>query len=309
MKKNSNVVQESSTINQDSRRIHPTALLVVKERTHSKASAVVKRVLARELESLPLSLGNSQIGKVTGLLVDTRFNAINKVVTEKAEHLGEFNILELASGYSFRVFEQLPARETIVTDLPSSISDVRNVFHQISSENSELRPNSEVGFVGVDVLTDQLNEKVHFKSERPMAIITEGLIPYLNQSQLETLTIKIRDLLLRNKSGGIWVATDLIFTHVLRALNGDKVIDKVSQSTGTNLNKNSFDSLVEFVVFMNRLGMKVEARKLNEDKNYNQFESYRILSSRENKDDLNFIEGILSELHILTITPFSKSKE
>ena len=171
---------------------------------------------------------------------------------------GHGNILELAAGLSPRglIWTEDPKIRYIHTDLPDILEESKRVMLDILRDQKRKRPL----WLPLNVLI-----KAHFSAigeyfDGPIAVVNEGLLPYLSREEKARVASNIHRLL--KKHGGVWITSDVIERATLEAmLKMDPVIAQVMQAisgfTGRNLEANSFASLADAEQFFAETGFKV----------------------------------------------------
>jgi O-methyltransferase involved in polyketide biosynthesis len=100
-----------------------------------------------------------------------------------------------------------------------------------------------------------------FKHDKPLAIITEGLFPYLTRDEREVLAGNIHELL--EKYPGLWITSDVHTKQILNVRaqfdeNAKKRLTRISSSTETALESNFFEDVNDMKQFFEKAGFKME---------------------------------------------------
>jgi len=95
-----------------------------------------------------------------------------------------------------------------------------------------------------------------FNKNKPITIITEGLLRYLDSREKTIVAENIKKLL--KIYGGVWLTPDIIYKRNLRP---DFVANnkRVAKLTGINIEKNKFKSLTEARIFFKNLGFTIKS--------------------------------------------------
>lgn len=190
-------------------------------------------------------------------LFEVRYKSILEVVRRKEMK----QILELASGISFRGLNisQDPGITYVETDLAELTSEKIPLVALLRQKYS-LADRDNFRLCATNALDqDQLVSAArYFRSDRPLAVISEGLFPYLTMQELETIIKNVRALLM--KFGGIWITPDFL-------LKGDstrtfpqrpRVGEAIAALTGRQLHRTLFDSEQQLFSFFDSFGLRAE---------------------------------------------------
>jgi O-methyltransferase involved in polyketide biosynthesis len=140
-----------------------------------------------------------------GRYIQFRYEALSQAL---AAHDGQ-GVVEIAAGYSTRGLDECGRREIYVeSDLEDLIAQKPGLVRRIVGE-----PAANHHFRAVDVCN---RDDMHGLAEwidsqrlaRPLAIVHEGLLPYLDDAEKARARDHIADLLRRCSPQGVWVTTD-----------------------------------------------------------------------------------------------------
>jgi O-methyltransferase involved in polyketide biosynthesis len=174
-------------------------------------------------------------------------------------------VLEVAAGLSPRgiAMTEKPDVVYVVTDLPQILDQEKAIAEAILSRLNAQRPN--LHFETANALDHQSLSKVTavFASDRPVAVVTEGLLPYLNGEEKSALANNVHDILSRYH--GVWIASD-VHTKQYREATfrlGEREMlrrrqNRISCSTGSDLESNLFADENDLRVFFDKAGFKIE---------------------------------------------------
>jgi O-methyltransferase involved in polyketide biosynthesis len=149
----------------------------------------------------------------------------------------------------------------VVTDLPQILDEEKGIAETILSKSNSRRRN--LHFEVADALDRESLSRASavFGSDRPVAIITEGLLPYLNRKEKAVVASNVYEIL--GKYGGIWIASDVHTRQYLEELsqldeNVRQRLNSISKSTDRNLEKNYFADENDLQGFFREAGFNVE---------------------------------------------------
>jgi hypothetical protein len=140
-----------------------------------------------------------------GRYIQFRYEALSQALTA---HDGQ-GVVEIAAGYSTRGLDERDRREIYVeTDLQDLIAQKPGLVRRIAGE-----PPANHHFRAVDVCNaadmDGLAELLDAQGlQRPLAIVHEGLLPYLDDREKARARDHIAALLRRCSPQGVWITTD-----------------------------------------------------------------------------------------------------
>ena len=106
-----------------------------------------------------------------------------------------------------------------------------------------------------------LQAAIPFQSGKPIAIITEGLLPYLTREEKETLAGNIRDLL--KQHDGIWITPDIHTKQLLKFFSQadgtmQQRMQNVLGATGRDIETNTFEDENDVRQFFTNAGFTIE---------------------------------------------------
>jgi O-methyltransferase involved in polyketide biosynthesis len=169
------------------------------------------------------------------------------------------NILELSSGYSFRGLAVAEKSEIhyIDTDLPAIIKTKSDFISALKDDTVSMAGKLEL--LPLNALDEQEFSKIADRfPEGEIAIINEGLLMYLNNSEKKKLCRIIRNILI--KRGGCWITGDIYLK------NKNKIFDpgiddgqNVKEFMETHhIENNKFESFSEAKKFFASMGFTLE---------------------------------------------------
>jgi O-methyltransferase involved in polyketide biosynthesis len=187
---------------------------------------------------------------------ETRYWSIDTAL----DMIGTPNILEIASGFSFRGFNKTLYEDVyyIDTDLPEMIETKEGLVRSLM----RMLPDAPIGQLLLKPL-NALDEEAFADLVRkfppgPIAIVGEGLLVYLNDAEKRKLCGNIREQLLLR--GGYWISADIYIRNKEEDLPGLKdglspEIERFLQAHGVEEQK--FTSYAEAEAFFQSCGLKL----------------------------------------------------
>src|SRR3989344_990108 len=217
-------------------KISPTAKLVAWLRTFNNIP------FAKELaeESRSEETFKELVDDMGGLIISFTpfFEARYKATDEILKQHNIKQVLEIASGLSPRCLAMTESPNVIyvATDLPQILEQERAIIEKITAGANIYRPN--IHFQTVDALDREslLAAANYFRPSEPIAIVTEGLLNYLN----------------REEKG-------IVARNILEA-NGNlrKVASHIYGITERNMENNAFADEYDMQQFFNESGFAIE---------------------------------------------------
>lgn len=210
-----------------------------------------------------------------------RFEARYKLINKLLKQSGIKQVLEIASGFSPRGIEIAQNHEFkyVEMDLPENAAAKRKITdkiitkHKIETGNLFIGEGDGLNFKDLNKVISNLDET------QPVAVITEGLLRYLNFKEKTLLSRNIHKLL--EKFSGIWIASDTILrsdSQSWYSLSKQSLNNKYAH---TELNL--FKSSKEFKDFFQENGFSVENHKITEIKKLSSLKKLEITEDRANK--------------------------
>lgn len=242
---------------------------------YSKISYTARGVAyARSLTDIPFSkqiasfCGARQIPHQSKLLykeLSPYFEARYKVISDLLERTKCSNVLELAAGFSPRglLLTQHSPAHYIEADLPQIVSEKNRLIKSLTGGAApaglEISPANVLDQNALLGLISRL-------PPGPVAVIHEGLLPYLTHTEKRTLALSIREILRRRS--GTWITTDIMTIAEIQktapTIQLRRAVDKELENTGRDHRANAFTSQPAAHQFFTALGFRTKARRLNE---------------------------------------------
>jgi len=178
-------------------------------------------------------------------------------VDKALEMLPITNVLELASGFSFRGLEMAREKKVhyIDIDLPEIIEYKKKLLAQISA--GLVKPTGKLETIALNVLDErQVSDVIGHFPKGPVVIVNEGLLMYLDQSAKEKLCSIIYKIL--KQRGGYWITADIYRKTVLERLEESKEDHYRQFTEQQKVEQHMFDSFAAAETFFNAAGFTVE---------------------------------------------------
>jgi O-methyltransferase involved in polyketide biosynthesis len=191
---------------------------------------------------------------------EARYKVTDRIL---AEH-DVTQVLEIAAGLSPRGLAMTtnPDIVYVVTDLPQILEEEKTIAEKILAKSDNRRPNLHFQAANALEMESLWRAATVFESDRPVGIITEGLFPYFNRGEQETLAGNIHELL--GKYDGLWITTEVHtkqYWQKLSKINEKLVRERlsaISSSTGTNIEGNVFADQNDLEQFFGKAGFKIK---------------------------------------------------
>jgi O-methyltransferase involved in polyketide biosynthesis len=201
--------------------------------------------------------------------LERRYLSIDQLLDE----LTIKNILELASGYSFRSLDYTSRKEVhyIDTDLPDVIANKKELIKSFKKDNFDTKGKLELLSLNALDKKTFLEITGHFPKGE-VAIVNEGLLGYMNKQEKEKLCSIIHEILMER--GGYWITAD-IGLKSKEAKLGLKYTDEIKKfNDQQKTEENSFDSIEEAEIFFKEMGFVIDKEA---DIKYNEMSSFKYL--------------------------------
>ncbi len=196
------------------------------------------------------------------------FEVRYKSVTAAIERSGCRQILELASGLAMRglALTRNADMNYIESDLAGISAEKAQLVAALRARYG-LVDRHNLSFPAVNAIDmSQLRAAVKtLRPGSPLAVVNEGLFPYLSPAELQDVSRNIHDLLL--EFGGCWITTDFsIRAEVTRVSEQQRKFRRiVSAATERSMHDSAFDSLDQLETFLDSVGFKAAASNALDD--------------------------------------------
>ncbi len=187
------------------------------------------------------------------------FEVRYKSVTAAIRRSGCRQVLELASGLALRGLDmsQDAGVKYIESDL-ESISAEKAQIIAILRARYALTDHHNLSFPAVNAFEmGQLRAAVKsLRLDAPLAVVNEGLFPYLTQAEMQDVARNIHDLLV--EFSGCWITPDFSIRGEVTQVSEQqrKFRQIVSAATDRNMYDNAFNSLEQLEAFLGKVGFK-----------------------------------------------------
>ncbi len=187
------------------------------------------------------------------------FEVRYKSVTAAIQRSGCHQVLELASGLALRglAMSQDATMNYIESDLTSISAEKAQLITTLRARYG-LADHHNLSFPAINAIEmSQLREAVKtLRRDAPLAVVNEGLFPYLSSAELQDVVRNIHDLLL--EFSGCWITPDFsIRSQVTQVSEQQREFRRiVSAATDRSMYNNAFGSLDQLGAFLSRVGFK-----------------------------------------------------
>jgi len=172
-------------------------------------------------------------------------------------------VLEIAAGLSPRglAMTEDPNVVYVATDLPEILEQEKAIAESILAKSNIHRSNLYYRIANALDRESLLQAAIPFRSDKPVAIITEGLLPYLTREEKEVLASNIRDLL--KQHDGIWITPDVGTKQLWKFISqADDTMQQRMQNifgaTGRDIETNTFEDENAVRQFFTSAGFTIE---------------------------------------------------
>lgn len=192
------------------------------------------------------------------------FEARYKSIAARLRASGMQQVLELASGLSLRglaMTQADPALTYVETDLEALttqkqalVTRLRHDHHLPDRETYLLRTANALD------LGQLWDATATFHRDRPLAIVSEGLLQYLTPDELEAVARNIRALLTAFARGGAWITSDFSFQDEVAPLSERQRRFRavVTAATDRQMYEGAFADQAALDAFLSRLGFSAQ---------------------------------------------------
>jgi O-methyltransferase involved in polyketide biosynthesis len=250
---------------------------MVQEETYEKISTTAKLVahiraftdipFAKEIAAASGAETDFQTltGKSAEFMTQSAFNleARCKTTDQIIARYHITQVLEIAAGLSPRglAMTENPDVVYVATDLPEILEQEKAIAESILAKLNIHRSNLYYRVANALDRESLLQAAIPFQSGKPIAIITEGLLPYLTSGEKETLAGNIHALL--RQYNGVWVTPDVNTKQTLEffAQADDTMqqrMQNVSGATGRDIETNTFEDENAVRQFFTNAGFTIE---------------------------------------------------
>jgi O-methyltransferase involved in polyketide biosynthesis len=243
-------------------KISPTAKLVAHLRTFTDIPYTKEIALASGAEKTFQGLAGESAESMDRLasIWEARYKVTDRILREH----GITQVLEVAAGLSPRglAMTMNPDVVYVVTDLPQVLKLEKTIAETILAKSNSHRSNLHFQAANALDMKSLSTAASAFKRGKPIAIVIEGLLTYLNRREKEIIAGNVHELL--EKYGGLWVATDVNTKQQLQQGNVkfdekvEKRLSTITSSTGSDILNNLFSDEKDIELFFGKAGFKIE---------------------------------------------------
>jgi O-methyltransferase involved in polyketide biosynthesis len=188
-----------------------------------------------------------------------KFEARYKIIDKLVKQTGATQILEVAAGLSTRGLSMAvdPAVTYVEVDLPLMMADKRTIVRTLEEQGViPQRPNLYFEDGNAMELHDLQHAARHFNPDRPIAILTEGLLRYLTLAEQAVYTDHVVHLL--KQYGGIWITPDISIQNNPQG-DGTTAARRglIASVTGKDVSHNRFHTMAETTHFFESKGLRI----------------------------------------------------
>jgi len=204
-------------------------------------------------------------GKSAEFMTESAFNweARYKTTDQIIARYHITQVLEIAAGLSPRglAMTENPDVVYVATDLPEILEQEKAIAESILAKMNMHRPNLYYRIANALDRESLLQAAIPFRSDKPVAIITEGLLPYLTRDEKETLAGNIRDLLTQHD--GIWITSDVPPKQLWKFVSQvdgtmQQRMQNITGATGRDIEQNTFEDENDVRQFFTNTGFTIE---------------------------------------------------
>lgn len=243
-------------------KISPTAWTVAHGRTFSDIP--FSKEIFDEVQRIGVEGVNDEtMEELTSVDLAPRFEARYKMINRLVRETKLRQVLEVASGLTPRGMEMTENGEVdtyIEMDLPGIMRTKREIVEAILKNSRREKLFLEEG--SALELEDMQTATSDFDSAKPIAVIMEGFLRYLD---FNTKTVVAKNTLsLLKHFGGVWITTDITLKSTRRHEREAARRGYVKERAGIDMEENKFESTDAAAEFFEKLGFAVERHVLGE---------------------------------------------
>jgi len=216
-------------------KISPTALFVAFLRTFSDIPFSSEIALACNAKKVATQFFGGLLDKTLWVapIIEQRYKSVDALL----QQCGYSQILELAAGVSPRglIWGQASGMRYLMTDLAEMIADNRRILGSILSD----RAGTNLSWLPLNVVNaEDFDSTETILGNGPVAVVSEGLLPYLDLTEKGRVVKNVHRFLSRH--GGIWITPDVTSAERMRAIlqmdpETSGLLGMISGPTGRNM--------------------------------------------------------------------------
>lgn len=174
-------------------------------------------------------------------MLEIRYKSIAELIRKS----GIKQVLELASGLSLRglAMTEDPEITYVESDLEALTQEKIPLVSKLYQKYDLVRSGNHHLTVANAMELEQLWHAVQpFKKDEPIAVVCEGLLPYLSADEQEVIANNICDLL--QQFGGVWITSDFTLKQYMqgRSEQQKQFHQLIAQTTGRVIWDSAFES-------------------------------------------------------------------
>ncbi len=248
----------NDTDNSNFKSISPSAMSLLETRSYTsipfakESLKIISPATSNELKEAE-QLPEAVILRI--MHFETRYRSIDKGLKE----LGNNNILEFSSGFSFRGLDfcKNSSVHYIDTDLPNIIEIKKNIVFELTKRYCDYQP-SNLKLLAMNALNEEeFFNTIAMLGSGPVSIVNEGLLMYFNEEQKEKIMGIIHKIL--TQYGGYWITTDIYRKGEIEGRNIDKFYKQKGKEflEKHNVEDNKFPSFEKAEEFFLKNGFEI----------------------------------------------------
>jgi O-methyltransferase involved in polyketide biosynthesis len=188
--------------------------------------------------------------------IESRFLMTDRILIQR----GITQIYEMASGLSPRslIWTRDQNVNFVELDLPTRIAFKAEILKEICGNDDLGAALPNLSLVAGDALSvsDSVRARAFF-DEKPVGVITEGLLHYLDWEAKDKLAKIIRNCL--ERFGGVWITPDI---ELLSDINNDartrERFARTAKEWGMDVRPNLFTDMMHAISFFESFGFRIE---------------------------------------------------
>ncbi|MFA5796682.1 MAG: class I SAM-dependent methyltransferase [Candidatus Woesearchaeota archaeon] len=234
--------------------IIPTAWLTAYRRTFTDIP--FSREIFERLDKLQKTRGYPITEEMKAAQLSPQMEARYKLVNHLLKEQRAEQILEIAAGFTSRGMELSRNTATYVEfDLPQVIEEKQRIINKIDHKGF-----SNLHLVAGNVLNlnSLIKATTYFDKKKPLIIINEGLLRYLNFEEKAIVARNIHYIL--EQFNGTWITPDITLKSVMYNENKNVKTHNtlIQRMTKINTDQNRFDTEKEAEQFFKKQGFSIE---------------------------------------------------
>ncbi len=193
-------------------------------------------------------------------MLELRYKSLSRLLEKEMAERGITQVLELACGIQPRglIATSSPEITYVESDLPEMAQEKRNLVSELDPKALE-RDNYRIESLNILDQSDVERVIIAFDSG-PIAIINEGLLPYLSVEEKGIVTSNIHRVL--TTKGGVWITPDISNSSRMREIiqlfpGSEEAVKQISHVTGRDLRSNNIGDKETTLKFYSDAGFNI----------------------------------------------------